>query len=98
MLNTYVKAKTYNTIKINAVSGGIYKTYHESWFQRFHLQSKMAETLLKPYDRKIKVDTSYYSSEEVSVIQMVLCGDMEVMAEVIRTVDLEKYLLKGDEQ
>ena len=35
-----------NTINVNACSGGIYKTYLESWFQRFHLQSQNAKELL----------------------------------------------------
>ena len=41
---------TNNTLKINACSGGIYKTYKESWFTRFHLKSDLAEKLFKPYD------------------------------------------------
>ena len=46
MFNSY-DMKTTNNLNINACSGGIYKTYPESWFQRFHLQSKVAERLLQ---------------------------------------------------
>ncbi|MEI3530657.1 MAG: hypothetical protein V8Q75_06350 [Bacilli bacterium] len=94
---------TNNTLKINACSGGIYKTYKESWFTKFNLESKLAEKLFKPYDNKIKTeaDTSekgydgYYRNVEhkkpVIIIQMIICGDMEVIAELIREEDFIKY-------
>lgn len=84
---------TNNTLKINACSGGIYKTYKESWFIRFHLKSDLAEKLFKPYDNEIK--TSGYCTKEhkepVIVLQMIICGDMEVIAEIIREKDFDKY-------
>lgn len=73
--------KTYNTVKVNAVSGGIYKTYRESWFERFHLKSKRAEYLLN-------------ANKNCIVLQLVVCGDMEVMTELIDSDDLDKYLSK----
>jgi len=76
MLNTY----TNTNLKINACSGGIYKTYKESWFERFHLQSTRAERLL---------DKNNYL--HIIVLQMVICGEMEVMAELITEKDFEKY-------
>ena len=93
---------TNNTLKINACSGGIYKTYKESWFTKFHLESDLAETLLKPYDNEIKTsrDTSetgyfgYYTEEHkepVIILQMIICGDMEVLAEIIREKDFVKH-------
>lgn len=93
---------TNNTLKINACSGGIYKTYKESWFTRFHLKSDLAEKLFKPYDNEIKTsrDTlmdGYYGyctkehKEPVIVLQMIICGDMEVIAEIIREKDFNKY-------
>ncbi len=93
---------TNNTLKINACSGGIYKTYKESWFTRFHLKSDLAEKLFKPYDNEIKIsrDTSeksyygYYTKEHkepVIVLQMIICGDMEVIAEIIKESDFNKY-------
>lgn len=91
-----------NELNINACSGGIYKTYKESWVTRFNLKSSLAETLFKPYDNKMKVeaDTSksgycgYYTvehKEPVIIIQMIICGDMEVIAEVIKEKDFIKY-------
>lgn len=94
---------TNNTLKINACSGGIYKTYKESWFIKFNLNSELAKTLFKPYDNRIKTesDTSevgydgYYRTvehkEPVIILQMIICGDMEVLAEVIREKDFNKY-------
>lgn len=74
--------KTYATtnLKVNACSGGIYKTYLESWFERFHLKSERAVTLLN--------QNSYGNV----ILQMVVCGDMEVIAEIIEKEDLKKYL------
>lgn len=93
---------TNNTLKINACSGGIYKTYKESWFTRFHLKSDLAEKLFKPCDNEIKTsrDTleegycGYYTKEHkepVIVLQMIICGDMEVIAEIIKESDFNKY-------
>ena len=45
MFNTYQGGDVTNTLKINACSGGIYKTYKESWFQVFHLRSDLANEL-----------------------------------------------------
>ena len=80
MLNTYNKISTSTNLKINACSGGIYKTYKESWFERFHLQSARAEKLLN--------ENNYL---HIIVLQMVICGEMEVMAELITEKDFEKY-------
>jgi hypothetical protein len=109
MFNNYsFSSKIQNTLKINACSGGIYKTYKESWFTRFHLKSDIAEKLFKPYDNQMQVerDTNewcdaigrYYmrngTSKEVIILQMVICGDMEVIAELITKEDFDKYFEK----
>lgn len=77
MLNTYTKIN--NNLKINACSGGIYKTYKESWFKRFHLKSKYADELFNKHS-------------SIIVLQMVICGEMEVMAELIEQKDFNKIL------
>lgn len=99
---------SHNTLKINACSGGIYKTYKESWFTRFNLKDNVAETLFKPYQNelvtnseKLKKDyPNYYGNydyydketkEKVIILQMVICGDMEVIAELIREQDFNNY-------
>ena len=73
MLNTRVN------FKINTCSGGIYKTYLESWFERFHLKSDRSEQLL--------CKERYGAQRDKVVLQMVICGDMEVMAELVYTKD-----------
>jgi hypothetical protein len=81
--------KTTNNLKINACSGGIYKTCKESWFVRFHLQSGYAEKLL------VSNPNIWLETEEkhitVIVLQMVICGEMEVIAELIKKEDYDKY-------
>ena len=84
MFNTYATTKTTTNLKVNACSGGIYKTYLESWFERFHLKSTRAEELLN--------QNSYGNNRNKVVLQMVICGDMEVIAEIIEKEDLKKYL------
>lgn len=56
--------------QVNAVTGSIIKTYEHSYFLRFHLKSDMAGRLFRK------------DADEV-IIQMVVCGDMEVIAEVM---------------
>lgn len=95
MLNTYNPRINNNTdIKINACSGGIYKTYPESFFLRFHLKSDLSEKLLcaNPIV-KIKTGETYpeYEYIDAVIIQMVICGDLEIMAEIIRKTDFDKY-------
>lgn len=74
----YSNYKTNNTLKINTCSGGIYKTYKESWFKRFHLESPLAKALFQP-------------DESTIILQMVICGENEVIAELIRKEDFDKY-------
>ena len=84
MFNTYATTKTTTNLKVNACSGGLYKTYLESWFERFHLKSPRAEKLLN--------QNSYGNNQNKVILQMVICGDMEVIAEIIEKEDLKKYL------
>lgn len=45
MFNTYNAGDT--NLKINACSGGIYKTYKESWFINFNLDSNLSNKILR---------------------------------------------------
>lgn len=79
---------------VNAVIGNITKTYAKSFFKRFHLKSSLAENLLNS-DPEMRVKLpgrSYESTVSVVVIQMVICGDMEVMAEIMTKSDYEEML------
>lgn len=102
MFNTYNNA-THNTLKINAVSGGIYKTYKESWFRLFNLGSQLAGKLFRKGNCRYWQEYNSYSidcsenaykyGKEVIVLQMVICGDMEVIAEIMYKEDFDKYFI-----
>lgn len=88
LLYTDNNVRINNTLKINACSGGIYKTYKESWFTRFDLNGNLAETLFKP---TAMLGYNDYKKEPVIVLQMVISGNNSVIAEVIREKDFNKY-------
>lgn len=83
MFNT-TNISSSKTLKINACSGGIYKTFHKSWIERFHLDSPRADNIL---------NRSYGNV----VLQVVICGDMEVLAEIMSNKDYEEAIKCGDE-
>lgn len=100
MLNSYSSTinKTVVSNHINSVSGNITKTYVKSFFLRFHLQSDRAKSLLvsKPLYRCEREGDTWERSHPVHIIQMVICGDMEVIAEVMFKDDYEEMLGKVD--
>ena len=97
MFNTYHAGSHTNNIKINAVTGAILKNHPKSWFERFHLTSNRANELMvegghhvtrKEYDRDYRYERTVDVPEKaITVLQMVICGDMEVMAELVYTKD-----------
>lgn len=91
-----------NNVNINAVTGAILKNHPKSWFERFHLTSERAKTLFKEGGHKATKEVwhsdntlygrGHYSTEpvpekDITILQMVICGDMEVMAELVYTKD-----------
>lgn len=94
MLDNYNKVgNTFNnTLKISACSGGIYKTYPQSWFKRFHLNSEFSKALFKSPHERNKYENDKDVNEDYIILQMVICGDMEVIAELITKQDFEKNL------
>lgn len=109
MFNTYNAGDT--NLKINACSGGIYKTYKESWFINFHLESPLAKRILRKegcyyrpgygystdkYDLVDRNNRGLEKIKEVEILQMVICGDKEVIAEVIFKEDLEKNFKRSN--
>ena len=84
MFNTYHAGNT--NIKINAVTGAILKNHPKSWFERFNLKSPRASQLLTSgghtFDRW-REERLYNEHKGIIVLQMVVCGDMEVMAELV---------------
>ena len=103
MFNTsyYHAGNHTNNIKINAVTGAILKNHPKSWFERFHLNSERAKQLLQEgghratkneYKDNGRCFNSYIVAnpdKDITVLQMVICGDMEVMAELVYTKDYE---------
>ena len=92
MFNNYTH--THTNMNINSCSGGIYKTYPESFMIRFNLESSLSKNLLCPKPVYNFGGNDVYSSkwEFVVVLQMVICGDMEVMAEIITKKDFDKII------
>ena len=102
MFNTYNAGNHTNNIKINAVTGAILKNHPKSWFERFHLKSQRAEEVFVEgghhakktvYDDRYVMDRKVDNPEkDITVLQMVICGDMEVMAELVYTKDYNASL------
>lgn len=95
---------TSQSVHVNAVTGAILKNHPKSWFTRFNLTSKYAEALFAEGGHKAmkKVSVRYdptdwrdYTRDErdpdkdITILQMVICGDMEVIAELVYTKDYE---------
>ena len=108
MFNTYNEGDT--NLKINDCSGGIYKAHKESWFINFHLNSTLANTILRKegcyyrpgygystnkYDLVDRGNKGLEKVKEVEILQMIICGDKEVIAEVILKEGLEKYFKRS---
>lgn len=95
MFNSYHAGN--HTIKINAVTGAILKNHPNSWFERFHLNGVRANQLLVENGHKAKKNeylknlgcstTVDDPDKNIIVLQMVICGDMEVMAELVYAKD-----------
>ena len=109
MFNTYNAGDT--NLKINACSGGIYKTYKESWFINVSLNSTLANKILRKegcyyrpgygystdkYDLVESCNKGLEKVKEVEILQMIICGDKEVIAEVIFKEDFEKYFERSN--
>ena len=111
MFNTYHAGNHTQSIKINAVTGAILKNHPKSWFERFHLKSERAEKLFREGGHKgcdseyvhREMSRGYYRDvpnpdKDITVLQMVICGDMEVMAELVYTKDYnDSYGERKDE-
>lgn len=96
MFNNNIGLSNKNIVSnhINAITGAITKTYTKSFFLRFNLKNEMAKSLLNHAPRYYyKEEGDYYAKEHpVKVLQMVMCGDMEVLAEIIFEDDYNEIL------
>lgn len=75
MLNTY-NCNSSKSLNINAVSGAILKNHVKSWFEVFDLDGYNACKWLRP-------------DADIVILQMVICGDMKVIAECLYRIDYE---------
>ena len=92
MFNTYNAGDT--NLKINACSGGIYKTYKESWFSYLSLKSNVMKTMTKRYTYESDENVYY---KDVIILQMILTSNEDyVIAELIKKEDFEKYFERSD--
>lgn len=92
MFNTYNAGDT--NLKINACSGGIYKTYKESWFNYLSLEGTAMKTMFNNY--KYDSDKNQYYKDAI-ILQMILTSkEGYVIAELIKKEDFDKYFKKED--
>lgn len=71
------------SMKVNSVSGGIVKNTANSFFLRFNLKSELSKTLLSPKPYRMYKGKYNNERQDVEVLQLVIVGDMEVVAEII---------------
>ncbi len=100
MFDTYSNKQSLN---INAVSGTILKTYKDSFMLRFHMNSQVADKLLSKnptLQRKHQGEySSYDQSDPVVVLQVMICGDQQLLAEVMWKEDFDKLFNdEGEEE
>lgn len=99
MFNSY-EHHNHNEIKINSCSGGIYKTYKESWFEYVNLAGNISNILFKrTKSDDYRNNRLYQKYDETVVLQMILTSEPEfVIAELIKEEDFKKYFEnKGEE-
>lgn len=82
MFNNYTSNPT-ASIKVNSVSGTLAKTLKDSFFVRFHMNSHYAEKIFNDLYPNI-------NNTPIVVLQVMLCGDKEFLAEVITKENYEK--------
>lgn len=102
----YTSMHNTQNIKINAVTGAILKNHPKSWFERFHLNSERAKSLLcegghsatkRTYNDDFRCSMTEKDPENnIIVLQMVICGDMEVIAECVHEKDY-RYVVSQEE-
>lgn len=98
MLDSYSRNNYNNpqTVNINAVGGTIIKNYKDSFMLAFKINSYMGEELLcknPTLTKKIKRYNNSWKEEEkepVVVLQAMLCGEQELLAEVMWKEDFDK--------
>lgn len=96
MFNSY-NVSNPQTVNINAVSGTIVKNYKDSFILRFKMNSEMANTIL---DRNPRLREDAYRDSKfkpIVVLQVMLCGEKELLAEVMWKEDFDKIYESQEE-
>ena len=96
MFNSY-NVSNPQAVNINAVSGTIVKNYKDSFMLRFHMNSEMADTILDRNPRLKKSDFRDSECKPIVVLQIMLCGEKEFLAEVMWKEDFDRMYEKQTE-
>ena len=80
--------------KISAVSGTLVKTSPKSFFEKFHIDSDMADWL---FDSNPKLKGAYGKFKSVVVLQVMLCGEKKLIAEIMWKDDYDE-MVKSNEK
>lgn len=87
------------TVNINAVSGTFVKNYQNSFILRFHMKSEMADVLFSKEPQLLKETVKHGEypntweekiKKPIVVLQAMLCGEQELLAEVMWKEDFDK--------
>lgn len=101
MLNSRSSSVINQNIKFNAVSGTMFKSCPNSFFKRFNLKSEYSEIMFsrRTYIVIVGNYSNNYREKELPVIvlQTMLVGDMEVLAEIITEEDYNSLNWKESE-
>lgn len=89
LLYSHYEANPTTNVKVNAVTGTLTKTFRKSFFKRFHMNSRMADYIFDEDKPSLK-GPEYSSAPEIVVLQVMLCGDNEFLAELIYKEDYEE--------
>ena len=92
MLNNYIQNFN-NSVNIKpACTGMLQKSHPNSFFKRFHKNSKMADWIFdeNPYLQKITEYKDYKKYMDVVVLQVMCFGDNEFLCELINKKLLEE--------
>lgn len=84
MFNSY---SSNNSVEINAITGTIVKNYKDSFFKKFDLDSVFADRV---FDTNSPHISNYGNNRPVVVLQMMMCGENKVIAELMWEQDFDK--------
>lgn len=97
LLYSNYQANPTTNIQVNAVSGTLTKTFRKSFFKRFHMNSETAQHVFNERKPTLRSSTLYYTEPEIVVLQIMLCGDNELLAELIYKEDYDEiFKVKED--